>query len=530
LTCSSILSYRAFVSRTEIIPLSGEEYTEGMVGEPKYLNPILSQTNKVDAAICSLIFSGLTKLGAKREVIPDLAEKWEQSPDGKVYTFYLRKDVFWHDGKPLIADDVIFTIAAINDPDYCGTLAKLWRDVKVDKIDNYTVKFTLKSFCAGFLNNTTVGILPRHILGGIPAKNLTLHTFNLNPIGTGIYCFETLKLDSFGKVRSVVLKRDENYYLSKPYIDRVIFNFYSDDFHLFEAYKEKEIAAIDSIQPEQVADVCKWKNFNLYKASLPEYTALFFNTKKSWLDNKEVRQALAFSTNKTEIIKKALFNEACLIDSPILPDFFGYNPDILKYKFDSVKAKSILEKTGFKEDKDGIRKKDGKELEFNLVTVDTELNRKIAELVQNQWKKIGVSLKIKVIDASVLQRDYIRPRNYDILLFGESLGADPDVFPYWHSSEIDDPGLNLSCYVNKEADRCLEDARQTADSNIRQQKYIDFQNMIAEDMPAIFLFSPYYIYGVSNKIKGIEINYIISPADRFSNISKWYINYKRKRK
>jgi peptide/nickel transport system substrate-binding protein len=257
---------------------------------------------------------------------------------------------------------------------------------------------------------------------------------------------------------------------------------------------------------------------------------LFFNNKKDLLNNKDIRQALSYATDKKEIINKALFNEAQQVDGPILPNFFGYNQKAFKYNFDLTKAKSILEKNGFKADKDGIRKNGKKKLEFNLVVTDSAPNKKTAELIQSQWEKAGINIKIETINTNILQRDYIRPRNYDILLFGESLGADSDVFPFWHSSEVDDPGLNLSCYINKEVDRCLEEGRVTGNLNLRKQRYIDFQNMIIEDAPAVFLYSPNYIYGASSKIKGINLGYIITPADRFDNANQWFINYKREGK
>lgn len=532
LICSSIVGYRFYINKTEVMPVSGGDYTEGMIGEPKYINPTLSQTNKVDSAICSLVFSGLTKYNQKREVVPDLAEKWTISPDGKAYTFYLRKNVLWHDGTSFSADDVVFTSVVISDPDYQGTLGKTWHDITVEKIDNNTVRFTLKEFVAGFLNNTNVGILPKHILTGIPVKDLSLHTFNLNPIGTGPYSFDKLELNSFGGVKSAILKRNNNYYLPKPYLEKIVFNFYTDELSLVEAYKNKEIMGIESIKPDDAKSFGRWRNLNLYRAPLPEYTALFFNTKKPLLNNKNIRQAMSYATDKKEIIRKALFNEAQMADGPILPNFFGYNKNIFKYSFDIAKAKAILEKTGFKVNKDGVMEKDKKNLDFTLVTTNSKANQKIAELIQTQWKKAGINIKIKAIDSNTLQRDYIRPRNYDILLFGESLGADSDVFPYWHSSEVGDPGLNLSSYVNKEVDRCLEDARKTTNIELRQQKYIDFQNMIVDDAPAVFLFRPNYIYGAVSKIKGIDLgySYIITPADRFNSINQWFINYKRQGK
>jgi len=527
--CALLLSYNYYLRNTKIIPLSGGEYIEGIVGEPKYINPVLCQANKVDRAISQLVFSGLTKFDAQGKIIPDLAEKFEQSPDGKVFKFYLRKNIFWHDGKPLTSDDVVFTINLLKDPDYQGPLKNNWKEVKIEKINNQVIQFTLNNYSVSFLPNTTVGILPQHILKDIPVKNLSLHTFNLNPVGTGPYAFEKLELNDFGGCEKIILKRNGHYYASKPYLDKVIFSFYSDENDIFEAYKEKDILGIESIKPDGVGKTSYWRNFKLYRTPLPEYMALFFNTKKPPLDNQNLRQALAYATDKEEVIKKALHGEAKRVDSPILPNFFGYDSQITRYYPDQRKVAEILQKLGFQKNKEGFWAKDNKKLELSIVTLDNPLNKKIAEIIQKQWNHVGIRVKIQTLNNNILQQDYIRPRNYQILLFGQNLGNDPDVFPYWHSTEINDPGVNLSCYENKEADRCLEKARQTPDQNIRREEYIKFQKMIAQDIPAIFLYQPNYIFGVSGAVHGIKLGFLLEPAYRFQNIDRWYIKYKRKR-
>ena len=144
-----------------------------------------------------------------------------------------------------------------------------------------------------------------------------------------------------------------------------------------------------------------------------------------------------------------------------------------------------------------------------------------------QWEKIGAAVNVIVVDPSVIQNEYIRPRQYEALLFGQILGADPDPFAFWHSSRKKDPGLNLALYNNQKADKILEDARQSLDLEFRQQKYVDFQKLLLEDMPAVFLYSPYYIYPVNNKVKGIEIEKLALPSYRFSQIEKWYVRTAR---
>jgi len=530
ITSSSILIYQRYNKNLILKPLPGGEYIEGIVGQPRYINPVLCQTNKPDSIIASLVFSGLTRFNLKGELEPEIAEKWESSQDNKIFTFHLKKNVYWHDNTKLKADDLIFTISLIKDPDYQGTLKKVWQEVKIEKIDDFTIRFILNNSSVNFLENTTIGILPKHILKDIPVKNINLHTFNLNPIGTGPYKFERADFNVLGGCRSLILRRNDIYYKKKPYLEKIVFNFYENEEALFEAYREKEILALESIKAEDLSRLKRWRNFNLYHAALPEYLALFLNNKKEFLNNKEIRQALSYATNKEEIIKKVLNNEAHIVNTPILPNFLGYDKNISGYNFNPSKTKEIFQKQGFKLNKDKFLEKNNKVLSFNLVILKSPINQKIAELIKKEWGDLGIKIEIKSADLSTLQRDYIRPRNYDILLYGESLGRDVDIFPYWHSSEISDPGLNLSLYDNKEADRLLEEARQSLDNNVRQQKYTELQKIIIEDSPAIFLYQPNYIFGASNKIKGIELKNIVTSADRFNGIFNWFINYQKKYK
>jgi peptide/nickel transport system substrate-binding protein len=526
--CCGALVWRNYICSTYIVPKNGGSYTEGAVGEPKYVNPILASANDTDMLLCSLVFSGLSKYDQKGELQGDLASSWEVSEDNKTYTFFLRPNILWHDRQPFTSDDVVFAIQTIQNPDYTGNLANIWRNVEIEKIDDLTVKFALPSAYTDFLSNTTLGILPKHRLENVPISALSKADFNLQPIGTGPYKFEEIKKDKSGNIQSITLRANNNYYLKRPYINRITFKFYLYYNQLFQAYKRKEIQGLGYIPPEDFLTVQELKGINIYTANLPQYTAVFFNVKSKCLASQKVRQALTQAVDKQKIIQEILHDQAQSVETPILLGFLGYNPEVKKYSFNLEEAKNLLQEAGWVDvDGDGIRERDNIRLEFNLLTVDKSLYGRTAQIICDDWKDLGANVKVVVYDSKTLQQDYISSRNYDALLYGENLGRDPDPYAYWHSTQATGSGLNLCSFSNRKVDEILEEARQSVDCDFRSQKYIEFQNIIAEEVPAIFLFNPNYIYGVSSKVKGIDLGNITTSYERFWGVSNWYIKTKR---
>lgn len=506
------------------VPNFGGTYIEGIVGKINILNPLYSKNNSAEEEVSSLIFSGLTKIVNQRQVTPDLAANWQISEDNRIYTFFLKDGIKWHDGEKITADDVLFTFRSIQNPDVGSPLLYVWRDVKVEKINELAVKFTLPNPYAPFLTLTNVGILPSHLLEKIPPQNLSVCEFNFHPVGSGPYKF--LKLEDLGGSQKLSLELNSYNSPHKPYIEKIVFRVYSSYEELLEAYAKKDIMGIAEVASADYGTALKLKNINLYETYLPQYVALFLNQKSSLLSEKDVRLALAKATDRKEIIKKGLDERAMEVYFPILPGFPGYDPKLPKYPLGIEEANSILEKSGWLREKDGIRKKGESKLKLNLITGDAEDLKKTAEIIKSQWQKVGVFLEIKLADSLTLQKDYIRTRSYDILLYGENLGSDPDIYNFWHSTQITDPGLNLSQFSNEKVDKYLEQARNNLDINFRKEKYTNIQKIISDEIPAIFLYSPVYIYGVSKGIKGIQISKIAEREDRFAGIIDWYIKEK----
>ncbi len=526
--------WNIYIVKTEQIPAYGKRYTEALVGGPQFINPLLITSNDVDRDASELIYSGLMDYDANGNLVLDLASSYEISEDGKEYTFYLRKDVLWHDGKKFTADDVVFTINSILNPAYPSPLRSSWQGIRVEKIDDYTVKFVLKNPYAPFLEKTTIGIIPKHIWETTEPKNIILSPINLQPVGTGPFEIKKAIKNKDGQITALFFKANDKYYKKRPYLDEIAFYFYNDQEQAINAYQKGEVMGISFISPKNKYLV-EDKDTNIYKISIPKYFSVFFNQNQSViLSDKKVREALSYATDKKYILESIFGNEAKVVDSPILPTMKEYNDNIKKYEYSLKKAEEILEEAGWKDqNKDGIREKSlskGKDpvnLEITIATSDVSDLAKTAEIIKSQWEKVGVKVNIENYDIDELRQNIIKSRKYDALIFGEVLSLNPDPFAFWHSSQKKDPGLNLSLYSNKDVDKLLEEARQEMDEQKRTEKLKEFQKELTDDIPAIFLFSPTYLYPVNEKVKGISINNAVLPSKRFVNVQDWYIKTQR---
>ena len=525
------LGIKLYYANTLIAPALGGTHIEAALGIPRFINPILSQISDSDRDISRLVYSSLMKYNKEGKLVPDLAENYTIEED-TLYTFKLKKDILWHDGQPVTADDVIFTIRLIQDPKYASPIRLNWQGVEIEKVDDNTVSFKLTSPYSPFLENTTVGILPKHIWENVPPKSFPLAEANLQPIGSGPYKFEKFQKDSTGNIKSYSLKINDKYYPT-PYIERITFKFFDSEEEALAAFKKGEVTAMNFVSGYNTAQV---DYARLYKFSLPRYFAVFLNQSKSEvLAQKEIREALSYATDREQIIDISAAGMGTPSYGPIVSELLGYNPQIEeKYKFSLDRAIEILEENHWLDtDADGIREKKlnnsevSTPLKINLTTVEWPELERVMRVLKEQWEKTGAQVTTNAYTLGELQQEHIRPREYEALLFGQLIGIDPDPFSFWHSSQKKDPGLNLSLYDNKTADKLLEEARQTLDSKAREEKYSLFQETLVGDIPAIFLYSPNYLYPVSNKVRGIGEGKISDPSWRFADVHEWYIDTKR---
>ncbi len=505
------------------VPIAGGTFREGIVGEITNMNPIFA-TSAADRAAAKLMFSTLLEYDSNNNLVSDLAKSWSVSDDGTIYTVILEEDVKWHDGERFDADDVVFTYETIQHPDTRSYLNASWQDITVQAKDDTTVTFSLPNPYTPFPHSlTTGGILPEHILGDLDPAQLRGNSFNVtNPIGTGPFAFEeiatsqnplsVLRLDSF-----------EEYFRGTPRLDTFIVQAYSEREQMVEAFLDGTLAAAAGLQTSDRGLLLEDNDAVWYDLPLNNAVYAFFKTSEEILSDAEVRKAITKATDQSQIIEllDSRFAEA---NGPLLPNHIGYDPELLQAVYDKASAEARLEKAGWIKEDDGIRYKDGEPLAFQMVTQSSDDYAEVAQNLKQQWREVGIDLDVLVVDENAIQQSHIASHNYQSLLIGVTIGNDPDVFVYWHSSQSGVNGFNLSEYENETADTALEAGRTRSDEAIRAAKYKTFLEEWRADAPAIALYQPGYSYVQRNSVSNFDMQRITSPDDRFSDVHLWRVN------
>ena len=490
-------------------PSYGGVYSEAITGSVKGVNPLFPE-NSATSDLVSVVYSGLTKVDPSRQMIPDVASSWVVSDDKKTYTFSLKRNIKWQDGAPLTAEDVAFTIGRIQNPDTKSPLAANWTGVKCDVLDNYTVKFTLPSSYSPFLYNTSVGLIPKHLLDKVRPALLRTYEFNQKPIGSGPFKLREIKDGQ----DELVLDSFKDYYGGKPYISELHFVEYTSSNDYLGGYLKKQIMGFVVTKPSIEVQSKQIEDLKIHHLNLPAYGALFLNMKSPALTNNNFRQALAYATDKNSIIKDNLDSQATKISYPILAGYSGFDGTVERYDYNIQKAKDIIS---------SLDKQQINNTKLRIVTLKDSVYEGIAGSVKDMWEKVGIHSEVTTVSLDELQQNYIRPRNYDILLYGQDIGFDSDVYSFWHSSQSSDPGLNLSQYSNPDADRFLETGRAAKDISYKDSRFASFLKVWSKDMPAIILYTPFYNYAQNSLVQGLEADKMVEPNNRFLNIQKWYV-------
>ncbi|RME36582.1 MAG: peptide ABC transporter substrate-binding protein [Thermoflexia bacterium] len=525
-----LLVYLAFTYTTVTVPAQGGAYVEGIAGFPFAINPLMVAYNEADRDIASLVFSGLTRLNARGEVEPDLAVKWEVSLDGLTYIFHLRPGVRWHDGVSLTADDVLFTVRMLQDPDspVPSDLRNLWSTVQAVKEDDLTVRFVLAEPFAPFLDHTTVGLLPAHVLENVPAADLSNHDFNLHPIGTGPFQVEAVDLE--GENHSVLLRRAPLYYGPRPYLERVRFRFYPSDQSVFRAYQVGEVEGVAQVPLEILPQARREERLNLYSAPIARQALVFLNLGKKeelpFFQEKEVRQALMYGLDRQALVDNVLQGQALVAHSPILMGTWAYYEGIHRYEYAPALAGALLDKAGWTlTPGTPVRTKGEQRLSFTLLVPTDSLQIAVAQEIARQWGQIGVEVSVATA-APVDVQQALERRDYQAALAELALPGHPDLYPFWHQTQITG-GQNYAGLDHRRISEVLETARITVDPNRQKEFYREFQELFAEEVPAILLYQPVYTYGVDQKIQNVQMGPLMYPSDRLSTLSSWYIATRR---
>lgn len=606
-----------------IEPVQGGTLIEGIVGSPRFLNPLYADINDADRDVIQLLYSGILRYDNQGNLVPDLAAAMpEVTEGGRSITVSLKEHIQWHDGSPFTADDIIFTIAAIKDPASKSPIRANWIGVDVEKVSDYTVRFHILDPYAPFFERLTLKILPMHLWSEISSENLALTPLNMQPIGTGPYTLKKINQNRSGLVYELQLEAYENYHNKKPFIQSVLFRFFQDENSLIA---EANRGAIQSFSLHTVQNIQKMRNpaFHLYAFPIPRYFALFFNlnppANQPELKNTDIRHALNLALDKKQLIDAVFQETAHVIESPFFPEIFNFSKPDISETPNQQQALALLEQQGYTKNQGKIGKinlsdqalaqdllqgdegEDVRKLQeclakdpevypdgvingsfgnltkgavirfqnkyasevlaplgltqgtgkageltrtklntlcfagtsnstpltITVTTINQSPLQDVARELEKQWEAFGLQVEIQTFPATELEREIIKPRAYQSLLFGEVLGKIPDPFPFWHSSQIQTPGLNLSSYENKSLDTLLESLRKESDETARATMLEGMQSLMLKDTPALFLYDFDHHYFVTTDVQGIQTPVLVDPAQRFAGITEWFIKTKK---
>lgn len=508
-------------------PKEGGTYSEGIIGGFTNANPMYASSS-VDSSVSKLVFSSLLKYDDSGNLVGDLAESWTADERDRVYTVNLKPDVYWHDGNKLTSKDVVYTYQLIQNPETKSYLNPSWRGIKVEALDESTIVFTLPSSLSSFQYSLTNGIVPEHVLSKISPGLLRSSNFNnVSPIGSGPFEFSKVEVvdnADNGRQSRIALKSNESYYNGAPNIDTFIIRTYSNETQLIDAFTDKNVNAMVGLAsiPDQFHENSEVKDYSI---TMLGQVMVFFKNDQDILKDKQVRKALVLGADKVDMLSKIPY-PLVLIDSPLLKSHVGYDKSLAQATNNQEEAGQILSSAGWiLNPETDIREKDGQKLSFRMYSQMTSEYSSVASSLQKQWKAIGVDMQVELLNDEDLQ-GALALHSYDALLYGISVGSDPDVFAYWHSSQADPRSatrLNFSEYNSPKANNSLEAGRTRSDSRLRPVKYKPFLEAWNADNPALALYQPRMLYVVREPLYGFDIKVANTMSDRFTNVNKWMV-------
>ena len=512
------------------VPVSkrGGIYTEGIIGIPRFINPLLAISD-ADKDLTHLVYAGLVRRDADGTLVPYLAESYAVSPDGKTYTFKLRDNLVFHDGTRITADDVVYTINALQNPQIKSPEKIKWEGITVKKENDFVVSFTLKQRYVSFLDNAQIGILPKKLWDSLTPEQFALTELNIKPVGAGPYVVDSIEKNKSGIPTSYTLHAFKKYLYKEPYITNFKISFFGNEKEMIDGLKNNIVDAISQTSPLLTKDLENTGKYTLSTYTLPRIFGLFINqSRSSILRNSNIREIVNTSIDRKALVETVLYGYGETKTNALPSWLFKQNVE------DKNKQKSLeeitrdIEDLGYTKDESGIFIKKGKKgqerLNLTLTTLDAPELRQVAEFIKTELSKIGIEVNLQVFEQGTLNQK-IRERDYDVLLFGQNIEQEAELFAFWHSSQRSDPGLNITGYTNARIDKLLESIHKEDKKEERKKIYQKIDDIINEDSPAIFLYSPLYTY-IQNKntaqIK--EHSYFILPEDRFTAVHTWYIH------
>ncbi|MBK8985910.1 MAG: peptide ABC transporter substrate-binding protein [Chloroflexi bacterium] len=512
------------------VPAAGGAFVEGIVGAPRSLNPLLSDAYPVDRELTSLIFDGLTRYDASGVLVPSLAEGWTVSEDGLAVQFTLRQDAFWHDGEPVTAVDVLYTIGLLQDEAFPGSpaLSQFWRTVGVSLVDPYTVEFVLPELYSPFLDATTLPILPAHLLADVTAAELPDAAFNLAPVGTGPFMVDpSLNWQQNGRLRLIPNPAD---WRQGTQIAALEFQFFPDDAELIKAFAAGAIHAINRVSADALPAVAALPQVRLFTAPEPTYSALWFNVGQPINELGRTlsgRQALAAVLDRAALLDVALNGQGLLFEGPYLSSNWAYNPAISTAKaYSPATAASLLDTAGWTFAADSpLRQKEGRPLSLTLIALAAPQPTAVAQAIRDQWAALGIETQITLAQDVTELRQLLADGAYDVALLSFTPSGDPDLYDFW-SQEAIIRGQNYTGWNNRRASEALEQGRQVWGMEGRRPSYDAFLRYFDQEIPALTLYQDVTTYALSTAVNKAEIGLINQPRDRYKTLADWFLLYR----
>lgn len=514
----------------EVRVVSGGIYSEGVLGKYTDANPIYA-TGPVDSSVSRLVFAGLMKYDRDNILVGDLAEFWEVDEKGTTYTVRLWPDMVWQDGVDITAEDVVFTYRTIQNPDAKSPFYGSWKGIRVKAVDKLTIEFALPAPLVSFPYSLTTGIIPHHILKDVPAVQMRSIRFNTeDPIGAGPFMMDVIEVTGETpetRQEKIALIPNPRYHGTAPKLEKFIVRSFYDEDTMKEAFINRELHAVSGLN-SSIEDLEDSRDFNEFSVPLTSQVGAFFMTTHPILSDSRVRQALVQSVDQSTLIE-GLGYPVVASRAPVLLSHFAYDKSLVQLPYDVDRAKALLNEAGWVVGDDGLRYKEGKELKFELYSQSTADYTYASKELQKYWQAVGVNAAV-TLQSDFEIKNTVSRGAYDALLYGISLGADPDVFVYWHSSQALSTAtnqLNFSRYSSDDADDSLEAGRTRSDEALRVVKYKSFLESWRKDAPALMLYQPRYLYLTDGSVKGIKLKILNDPADRYADVTDWTVRQVR---
>jgi peptide/nickel transport system substrate-binding protein len=490
------------------VPTYGGTVSEGIIGTPRFINPVLASSEQ-DNDLTALVFAGLTKRDETGAVILDMAETVDESEDGLRYVATLKKTATFHDGEKVTADDILYTVNIVQNPLMKSPHRVEWEGVSVEKNSDLQVTFILKRPFPRFMDTLSLGILPKHVWKNLNDDQMSLSDFNIHAIGSGPYAITNIVTES-GIPTYFTLEAHKKYTLGRPYIQTINISTYQNEKYLLKAFQDGDITRIHGISPDKVASLSV-ATTSIKTSLLPRTFAIFFNPNKlSPLSDKNVRQALQMAINKQAIVDEVLLKYGKVINTP-----YPFDNDSEDTVYNIEEARALLLKNK-------AIKTASSSLEITIATANTDEMKKVSEMIKNDWEKIGVHAIVSVYDVSDLNQNIIKDRDFQALLFGAITESPSDLYAFWHSSQRNYPGLNISNYVSKELDENLEILKSARSDEDRTTSYQAVKAEFKEEVPGIFLFAPALIYITDDKNHSTLPIYSYDSSSRFMLVENWF--------